>query len=146
MRRDRPSCEWDIDRLDGGRQDVELIIGTLIFKHAPTHAFIQDVDPASALDGMARAGLISDGSANTLKSARSFWVRLLLARTFAQWNDPVRTPVRKRFGRILASAAGVQKFDQVRPLMRGYAEDVTRQYSQIILGRPPLSVVSKAAS
>jgi glutamine synthetase adenylyltransferase len=145
MRRERPSSDWDIDRLEGGRFDVELVISTLIFKYASAHPFVQDTTAGEALEAMARSDLISEESAQALKSARAFWARLQLVRALAQWSDPVRSPVRGRFGKLVARAAGVQKFEHVRPLMRGYAEDVTRQYSQIVLGRPPLSVVAKAA-
>ncbi|WP_375207747.1 hypothetical protein [Hyphococcus sp.] len=145
MRRERPSSDWDIDRLEGGRSDVELVISTLIYKHASAHPFVQDVSPAEALDAMARSGLISEETAKTLASARSFWARLQLVRALSGWTDPLKAPVRRRFGGIIARAAGVQKFDQVRPMMRGYADEVTRSYAQIVLGRPSLNVASHAA-
>ena len=145
MRRERPHSDWDVDRLEGGRLDVELVISTLIFKHAASHPFVQETDASEALDAMARSNLISDESAQALKSARGFWTRLQVVRALAQWDDPVRSPVRKRLANLISRAAGVQKFDQVRPLMRGYSEDVTRQYALIVLGRPPLTVVAQAA-
>ncbi|WP_428409924.1 hypothetical protein [Hyphococcus sp.] len=145
MRRERPASEWDIDRLEGGRSDVELVISTLIYKHASAHPFVQDVGPAEALDAMARSGLISEEVAQTLSSARAFWARLQLVRSLAGWTDPLKAPVRRRFGGLIARAAGVQKFEQVRPMMRGYAEEVTRSYSQIVLGRPSLNVATPAA-
>ncbi len=145
MRRERPLSDWDIDRLDGGRFDVELVISALIFKHASAHPFVQETSAAEALDAMARSDLISEDAAKTLKSARAFWARMQLVRSFSQWSDPVRSPVRRRFGKLIARAAGVEKYEQTRPLMRGYAEDVTRQYSQLVLGRPPLNSVAQAA-
>ena len=145
MRRERPSSEWDIDRLEGGRLDVELVISTLIYKHAAAHPFVQEGSVDEALGAMARSGLLPEETAQALKSARAFWTRLQVVRALAQWSDPVREPVRPRFGALIARAAGVQKFDQVRPLMRGYADDVTRAYSQLVLGRPSLSVVAQAA-
>lgn len=145
MRRERPNSEWDIDRIEGGRLDVELVISTLIYKHASAHPFVQETNADEALDAMARSDLIAEETAQALKSARGFWARLQLVRALAQWSDPVQTPVRRRFGKIIARAAGVEKFDQVRPLMRGYSDDVSRLYTQIVLGRPPLSVVAQAA-
>lgn len=145
MRRERPASPWDIDRLEGGRADVELVVSTLIYKHASAHPFVQDTGPAEALDAMARSGLVSEETAQALASARAFWARLQLVRALSGWSDPVRAPVRKRFGGLIARAAGVQKFDQVRPMMRGYAEEVTRAYAQIVLGRPSLSIASSAA-
>ena len=145
MRRERPTSEWDIDRLEGGRFDLELVISALIFRHAPAHPFVQEENIKEALSAMARSGLISEDVAQSLNAARVFWARLQVVRALAQWSDPVREPVRPRFGKLIARAAGVEKFDQVRPLMRGYADDVSRLYSQILLGRPALSVVTQAA-
>ncbi len=145
MRRERANSEWDIDRLEGGRCDVELVISTLIYKHASAHPFVQDNLPQDALEAMARSGLISDDTAKSLISARSFWARLQFVRSLAGWSDPLRAPVRRRFGGLIARAAGVQKFDQVRPLMRGYADEVTRAYAQTVLGRPSLNVASHSA-
>ncbi len=145
MRRERAASDWDIDRLEGGRLDVELVISTLIYRHASAHPFVQETRVGEALDAMARSGLLPEETAQALKSAREFWARLQVVRALAQWSDPVREPVRPRFGKLIARAAGVQKFDQVRPLMRGYADDVTRCYAQLVLGRPSLSVVAQAA-
>ena len=145
MRRDRPRSEWDIDRIDGGRHDVELVISALIFRHAPAHPFVQEHEASAALEAMARCDLISADAAKTLKFARDFWARLQLARSLARWSDPVEAPVRSRFGAVIARAAGVERFEQVRPLMHGYADDVSRLYSHLVLGRPPLNVVAQAA-
>ena len=145
MRRERAASEWDIDRIEGGRVDVELVISTLIYKHAPAHPFVQETSVSEALAAMARSDLITDEMANALTSAREFWARIQLVRAFAQWGDPTRSPVRRRFGDLIARAAGVKKFEQVRPLMRGYSDEVSRLYAHIVLGRPPLSVVAQAA-
>ncbi len=145
MRRERPASEWDIDRLEGGRMDVELVISSLIYKFASAHPFVQETNADEALEAMGRSGLIPEDTAQALKSARAFWARLQLVRALAQWTDPVRAPVRRRFGNLIARAAGVEKFEQVRPLMRGYADEVSRLYAQLVLGRPSLSVVAEAA-
>jgi glutamate-ammonia-ligase adenylyltransferase len=145
MRRERAGSEWDIDRLEGGRADVELVISTLIYKHASAHPFVQDTSPVEALVAMARSGLISDDAAQSLISARGFWARLQFVRSLAGWSDPLRAPVRRRFGNLIARAAGVQKFDQVRPMMRGYADEVTRAYAQNVLGRPAMNIASHSA-
>ncbi len=145
MRRERAASDWDIDRLEGGRADVELVISTLIYKHASAHPFVQDTNPAEALEAMARSGLISEEASQSLASARAFWARLQLVRSLSGWSDPVRAPVRRRFGGMIARAAGVQKFEQVRPMMRGYADEVTRSYAQIVLGRPAFNIASNAA-
>ena len=145
MRRERASSDWDIDRLEGGRTDVELVISTLIYKHASAHPFVQDASPAEALEAMARSGLISEETAQSLSSAREFWARLQLVRALSGWSDPLKSPVRRRFGGIIARAAGVQKFEQVRPMMRGYADEVARSYAQVVLGRPSMNIASHAA-
>jgi [glutamine synthetase] adenylyltransferase / [glutamine synthetase]-adenylyl-L-tyrosine phosphorylase len=145
MRRERAASDWDLDRLEGGRLDVELVISTLIYRHAPAHPFVQETRADEALRAMARSGLLPDETALALISARQFWTRLQVVRQLAQWSDPVREPVRPRFGELIARAAGVEKFDQVRPLMRGYADDVSRLYAQLVLNRPSLSVVAQAA-
>ncbi len=145
MRRERPASEWDIDRLEGGRLDVELVISTLIYRHAPAHPFVQELSVHEALDAMARSSLIPEETVKALQSARAFWTRLQVVRALAQWSDPVRAPARPRFSRLIARAAGVEKFDQIRPLMRGYGDDVSRLYAQLVLGRPALNVVTQAA-
>lgn len=146
MRRNQPGCDWDIDRIDGGRSDVELVISTLIYKHASAHPFVQDTHPAEALEAMARSGLISEDLAQTLRAARGFWARLQMVRALSGWSDPTRTPVRRRFGGLIARAAGVHKFEQVRPMMRGYADEVSRAYAQLVLGRPCANVAAQSAS
>lgn len=145
MRRERAASDWDVDRLEGGRGDVELVISTLIYRHASAHPFVQELGVDEALGAMARSSLIDEDTAKSLRSARGFWTRLQVVRALAQWSDPVREPVRPRFGRLIARAAGVDRFEQVRPLMRGYADDVARSYGQLVLGRPALSVVAQAA-
>ncbi len=146
MRRDRPASDWDIDRINGGRADAELVISILIYKHASAHPFVQDAPPAEALQAMARSGLISEQAAQSLAEARAFWARLQLIRVIAGWSDPARAPVRRRFGVLLARAAGVAKFEQVRPMMRGYAEDVSRAYTSLVLGRPCLGADERAVN
>ncbi len=145
MRRERPTSDWDIDRLEGGRLDVELIISALIYRHAAAHPFVQETGASEALDAMARSGLLPEDAAMALKSAREFWARMQVVRALAQWSDPISTPVRRRFGKLIANAAGVEKFEQVRPLMRGYSDEITRLYAQLVLGRPVLSTAAEAA-
>lgn len=144
MRREQARSDWDIDRLAGGRSDVELIISTLIYKHASAHPYVQETSPDEALEAMGRSGLIPKETAKSLSQARNFWARLELVRALSQWNDPLRTPVRKRFSGVIARGAGVQKFEQVRPMMRGYADEVTRAYAQIVLGRQALGAEAQA--
>lgn len=145
MRRERASSEWDIDRVEGGRQDIELVVSTLIYRHASAHPAVQKESVYDAIATMARADLIPEETAQALQSARAFWTRLQVVRALGQWTDPVAQPIRPRFGNLLARAAGVDKFDQVRPMMRGYADDTSRFYAQLVLGRPSLSVVSQKA-
>ena len=146
MHRERASSDWDIDRLEGGRNDVELVISALIYRYACMQPGVYDGDVGAALELMARAGLISEETAGSLLSARQFWARLQTVRALANWSDPVKSPVRKRFGDMIARAAGVDRFEQVRPLMVGYADEVAQHYAHFIVGRPPLSVVRQAAS
>lgn len=144
LRRDRAASEWDLEQAEGGLHDVELIISTLIYRHAASQPAIQDGGADHALDVLARAGLVQHSVAETLKSARAFWTRLATARALARWSDPHREPARPRFAALLARAAEVERFGQVRPIMRGYAEEATRLYTQLVLGRPSLSLVANA--
>jgi hypothetical protein len=93
---------------------------------------------------MARSGIVTPETAETLKGSRAFWTRLATARALARWSDPNREPVRPRFAKLLARAAEVDSFAQVRPIMRGYAEEVTRLYSQLVLGRPSIGLAASA--
>ncbi len=144
LRRDRAGSPWDLEQSEGGLFDVELIISTLIYRHAGAQPSLQTTSPNEALDHMARAGIINVDVAETLKGARAFWTRLATARALARWSDPQREPVRPRFAALLARAAEVDGFAQVRPIMRGYAEEVTRLYAQLVLGRPSAGLVANA--
>lgn len=136
LRRDRAGSEWEVIGGEGALGDVDLIIGTLVYKHGAALPALQTQGADGALDALARAGVLPQSVAETLKSARSFWRRLASARALARWSDPMREPVRSRFGALLARAAAVDRYALVRPLMRGYAEEVSRLYAQLVLGRP----------
>ncbi|MEZ5914005.1 MAG: hypothetical protein R3C42_00050 [Parvularculaceae bacterium] len=144
LRRDRAGSPWDLEQSEGGLFDVELIISTLIYRHAGAQPNLQTASPDEALDHMARAGIVNVEVAETLKGARAFWTRLATARALARWSDPQREPVRPRFAALLARAAEVEGFSQVRPIMRGYAEEVSRLYAQLVLGRPSVGLVANA--
>ena len=144
-RRERAVSEWDIERVDGGLYDSELIISTVIYRNAAAHPAIQECGIADALSHLVRADALDAGAASTLIDAREFWGRLAVARALARWSDPQTQPVRARFAQLLARAAEVERFDQVRPLMRGYAEEVNRLYAQLVLGRPSVSLVASAS-
>ncbi|MEL7492075.1 MAG: hypothetical protein AAGJ73_15300 [Pseudomonadota bacterium] len=144
MRRVRTTSEWDFETIEGGLHDVELIISTLIYRHAAAHPSIQTGSVDEALDALQRAGCVAHDVAATLKAARAFWLRLSVAKTFAKWSDPARQPVRPRFAALLARAAEVDSFQQVKPLMRGYADEVNRLYAQLVLGRPVSGLVANA--
>ena len=114
MRRDRAASEWDLERIDGGLSDVELIISTLIYRHAAAHPSIQSGNIEDALDVLARAGMIPADVAATLTAARAFWRRLATAKALASWKDPQQQPVRPRFAALLARAAEVDRYAQVK--------------------------------
>jgi glutamate-ammonia-ligase adenylyltransferase len=136
LRRDKGGSEWDIPQAEGGLADIDLIIGALIVRHGASLPALQSASADEALDALARANAIAGPAAETLKSARAFWLRLAAARALARWTDPEREPVRGRFASLLARAAEVDRLALVRPLMRGYAEEVSRLYAQLVLGRP----------
>jgi glutamate-ammonia-ligase adenylyltransferase len=139
LRRDKSGSDWDLMQIEGGLADVDLIIGTLIYKHAAALPALQELAVDDALDALARSGFLASSAAETLKSARAFWRRLATARALARWSDPQREPVRNRFAALLARAAEVDRYALVRPLMRGYADEISRLYAQLVLGRPVLA-------
>ena len=144
MRRDKAASEWDIMRIDGGLADVELIISALIYRNAASLPGIQQVSAIEALDALARAGSIPHETAAILQDAWGFWTRLAVVKALARWSDPQQQPVRDRLAALLANAGEVDKFNQVRPLMRGYAEEVNRLYAQLVLGRPAMALAGNA--
>lgn len=144
LRRDKAGSPWDLEQSEGGLFDVELIVSTLIYRHAGALPALQKSTPEEALDLMARSGVVTPETAETLKGSRAFWTRLATARALARWSDPNREPVRPRFAKLLARAAEVDSFAQVRPIMRGYSEEVTRLYSQLVLGRPSIGLAASA--
>ena len=143
-RREQAASDWDIERIDGGLSDAELIVSTLIYRNAAAQPALQDSNIDEALSLLVRANLLDANVSATLAQARKFWGRLATAKALARWSDPQMQPVRGRFATVLARAAEVERFDQVRPLMRGYAEEVNRLYAQLVLGRPPVSLVANA--
>ena len=145
LRRDRASSEWDIDRIEGGRCDVELIISTLIFRHASVHPSLQTLEIPDALDAMVRAEIIDPSAAKSLKSARAFWSRIQIIRALACWSDPISVPIRARLAALISRAGGVAQIDELRPLMRGHCEEMARTYAQFVLGRPPVSIIANSA-
>ena len=144
MRRDKPASEWDMMRIDGGLADVELIVSALIYRNAAALPVIQQTNAPEALGALARAGCIPHETAAILQEAWAFWTRLAVVKTLAQWSDPQQQPVRGRLAALLASAAEVDNFSQVRPLMRGYAQEVNRLYAQLVLGRPAMALAANA--
>ncbi len=73
LRRDRAGSPWDLEQSEGGLFDVELIISTLIYRHAGAQPALQLASASDALDHMARAGLIGVEVSETLKGACAFW-------------------------------------------------------------------------
>lgn len=144
LRRDRAGSPWDLEQSEGGLFDVELIISMLHYRHAGALPAMQSLSAPDALDLMSRSGVLSPDVAETLKGARAFWTRLATVRALARWSDPQREPVRPRFAALIARAAEVDSYSQVRPIMRGYADEVARLYAQLVLGRPTLALVSNA--
>lgn len=142
LRRDRSTSDWDLEHLDGGPLDVDPLVSILIYKHAAAQPAAHGASPDLALDVLSKAGLVSVSVADTLKSARAFYMRLGAARALARWSDPQTEPVRPRFAALLAKAAGVSNFQDIRPLLRGHAEEVSRLYTQLVLGRPAQTLVA----
>lgn len=136
LRRDRAGADWDLEHLEGGPLDVDLLISTLIYRHAAAQPAIQQGNVDAALDLLAKAGLVAPHAADTLKSARQFYARLGVVRALARWSAPQTEPARPRFAALLAEAAGVKRVQEIRALTRGHAEEVTRLYAQLVLGRP----------
>jgi glutamine synthetase adenylyltransferase len=144
LRRDKSGSTWDFIQSEGGLSDVELIISMLVYRHAGAAPALQTLAPSEALDLMGRSNMLTPEVAETLKGARAFWTRLATARALARWSDPQQEPVRPRFAKLLARAAEVDSYVQVRPIMRGYADEVSRLYAQLVLGRPSLALVANA--
>ncbi|MEL6371053.1 MAG: hypothetical protein AAFY84_12385 [Pseudomonadota bacterium] len=142
LRKDREISPWEITTAEGGLWDTELILSTLIYRHGASNPALQRETPEAGIDLLVRSNLLTAEVGSTLKSARSFWRRLMTARTLARWSDPSCAPVRPRLAEILARSAEVEHFTAVRPIMRGYADEITRLYAQLVLGRPSLSLVA----
>lgn len=136
LRRDRSGSDWDILNAEGGVGDVDLIVGALVYRHVAALPTLREASVECALDALTRGGLLAPPAAETLKSARAFFVRLAALRALARWSDPQREPVRSRFGALIARAAQVDRWQLVRPLIRGYTDEVSRLYAQLVLGRP----------
>ncbi|MBI1393092.1 MAG: hypothetical protein GC152_10165 [Alphaproteobacteria bacterium] len=134
--RQEPELATPFDQPDGGAADVDLIIGSLTLRHAAAHPMLRELNAADALDALARADLVSSDVARTLAAAHGFHARLSAACGLAGWKDARRRPPRRRFGQLLARAAGVSDLSAIRPLAVGYAEQVRALYAQIAQGRP----------
>ena len=134
-RHDRAQSLWDARRIDGGFDDVNLIIGALKVKHSASHPYILTPEPEASLDALARADIIEPGFAEDLKAARAFWLRLLSVQGLAGWTDPETAPPSDRLAQLVARAAGVTDLAHVEPLIRGHAERVNLLYNYLMLGR-----------
>ncbi|MEO0673707.1 MAG: hypothetical protein AAFR72_12520 [Pseudomonadota bacterium] len=126
---------WAVDQRDGTAQDIDLMISILFFRHAASHPFLSAAAPREALLAMADAGLIEAETAHSLIHARDFWRQINVVKAFSAWQSPDASPIRKRFGVLLARACGVSRFEQTGPILRGYADDGARLYALIVQGR-----------
>ncbi|MEL7028636.1 MAG: hypothetical protein AAGL49_05360, partial [Pseudomonadota bacterium] len=134
-RQDRARSPWDVRRISGGLDDIDLIIGALRVKHGGSHAYVLGADPDECLDAMARASLIDSQHASELAETRAFWLRIAAAQAFANWSDPESEPIGPRLAGLLARAAGVDDIAHVHPLMRGHADRANVLYNHLVLGR-----------
>ncbi|MEM9170109.1 MAG: hypothetical protein AAGC56_10685, partial [Pseudomonadota bacterium] len=135
-RRDAASSLWDVVDAAGGLSDADMVVSALIYRSAASAPGLQEQSAESAVDALARAGQAPAETARTLTAARRLWRSIAAVQAFAQWKDPQTEPVRPRFAKLLTRAGGVQAFEQLAPLMRGCAADVSQLYAAIVLGRP----------
>ncbi|MEM8988505.1 MAG: hypothetical protein AAGC95_17470, partial [Pseudomonadota bacterium] len=126
---------WDFRRIEGGLDDVDLIIGGLVLKYGASHPYILTADADECLDAMARANLVDETHTEELKSTRAFWMRMLSVQGLTGWLDPETAPPSARLSALIAKAAGVGDFSQVEPLIRGHADRANVLYNHLILGR-----------
>jgi len=145
-RHDRARTDWDVRRISGGLDDIDLIIGALRVKHGGSHAYVLGADPDDCLESMARAGLLDAQHVAELSESRAFWQRIAAAQGFARWSDPESQPISPRLARMLARAGGVDDIAHLDPLMRGHADRVNVLYNHLVLGRErPMDAPLRAA-
>ncbi len=124
------------DQPDGGSADVDLVISILTHRHVAAHPDLRGACAGDALDRMTRADLIGADVARALKAAHGFHARLATARGLSDWREPRRSAPRRRFGELLARAAGVGEASLIKPLAVGHASQIRSLYGQLAQGRP----------
>ena len=143
LRRDAARSIWDVARIEGGLEDVDLLIGVLKKKYAATQPYVLGDTTQVTLDALVRSGALTRGYAEELASARALWRRLLTIEDLAGWSGFEARAPSTRLARLIAQAAGVARFEDVEPLIRGHAERVNLLYNHLMLGREkPFAAVS----
>ncbi len=131
----KTSSLWDIDHLDGGQRDIDLIIKILMYRYSAAHPYLQEMETEAALAALADMDIIDPETVTTLINARKFWASINLVKAWSGWSTPEMVPVRKRFSTVIARATGVTSFSNIPPLIRGYADDGSRLYAKLVLNR-----------
>ncbi len=123
---------WDIKYIPGGMIHVEFITQYLQLRHAHDHPGILSPNTVTALDNMAREGLLESGEAEDLMAAARFWHRLqgLLRLCFKE--IPTTGGMSRGLRVTLSSACGVVDFDALTAKMESTAARVEDLYEAMI--------------
>lgn len=135
LRRDGARSIWDVARIEGGLEDVDLLIGVLKKKYAATQPYVLGESTQETLDALVRSGALTRAFADELAGARALWRRLLTIEDLAGWSGFDARPPAPRLARLVAQAAGVSRFEDVEPLIRGHADRINVLYNHLMLGR-----------
>jgi glutamate-ammonia-ligase adenylyltransferase len=125
--------EWDIKYRRGGLVDVEFIAQGLQLCHAAETPDVLSPNTGTALENLGRLGLLDAEAAENLRDALRLWRRLqavIRLTAPARGFEAEAAPDGQR--RLLARAAGLERFEDLAPRMAAAAETVRAHYARLI--------------
>ncbi|MHA1546264.1 MAG: bifunctional [glutamine synthetase] adenylyltransferase/[glutamine synthetase]-adenylyl-L-tyrosine phosphorylase, partial [Alphaproteobacteria bacterium] len=125
---------WQLKQVRGGLVDIEFIVQFLQLVHASDHPQILSTNTGVALERLEKAGVISPGAAQDLRTALVLYQTLtqLLRLCLPPPCDPSEATIGLK--RRLASAAGVPDFSVLEADLRATQAQVHQCFKQIIEG------------
>jgi glutamate-ammonia-ligase adenylyltransferase len=134
-REHRSDDVWEVKHFRGGLVDVEFITQYLQLRHAHDHPEILSTNTTEALGRVARAGLLDGERCADLIAAVRLWrnVQGLLRLSLTSKFDDATAPTGLR--QVLAEAADVKNFDDLKAKMESAAATVRRHFADLV-GEP----------
>jgi len=140
----QPKSDFDVKYRRGGLVDVEFVAQALQLVHAARHPDILSPNTATALENLAKAGILSPEALRALRDGLALWRRLqAVIRLTSPGGGFDAEAALEGQKKALARAAGEEDFADLPALMDRLASAVHAQYEALIA--EPAAVYRKAA-